>query len=117
EKLKAEVQSALAAEPDLRTTSQKDVVFAAFRDQDEGFRKLQDRLAKLKQDAPGVATTLVMKELPVARETHVFFKGDFTRPGAKVSPAVPSVLPPLAAGASPAQPFNRLDLAHWIVAT
>jgi len=114
--LKAEVQSALAVEPDLRSISQKDVVFAAFRDQEEGHRKLQDRLAKLKKDVPGVATTLVMKELPASRETHLFIKGDFTRPGEKVSPAVPAVLPPLTAGALPAQPFNRLDLARWIVA-
>jgi mono/diheme cytochrome c family protein len=117
QKLKPDAQAALAVQPDQRAATQKDVVFAAFRDQDEGFKKFQDRLKKLKNDAPKVITTLVMRELAEPRETHVFIKGDFTRPGEKVNPAVPAVLPPLGAGAARAQPLNRLDLARWIVAT
>src|SRR5207244_9172832 len=39
------------------------------------------------------------------------------RPGEKVDPAVPAVLPPLVASAASAQPLTRLDLARWIVAT
>jgi hypothetical protein len=117
QKLKAEVQAALAVQPDQRAAAQKDVVFAVFRDQDAGYKKLQDRLKKLRSDAPKVTTTLVMRELPDPRETHVFIKGDFTRPGEEVNPAVPAVLPPLVASAARAQPFNRLDLARWIVAT
>src|SRR5438094_910251 len=58
-----------------------------------------------------------MRELPEPRETHLFIKGDFTRPGEKVDPAVPAVLPPLVAGRARTQPLNRLDLARWIVAT
>src|SRR4029434_1072036 len=48
QKLKAEVQAALAVQPGQRAAAQEDVVFAAFRDQDEGYRKLQNRLKKLK---------------------------------------------------------------------
>jgi hypothetical protein len=117
QKLKEDVQAALAIQPDQRAAAQKDVVFAAFRDQDEGYKKLQDRLKKLKSDTPKVTSTLVMRELPEPRETHLFIKGDFTRPGEKVNPAVPAVLPPLVASAARAQPFNRLDLARWIAAT
>src|SRR6266568_6756352 len=117
QKLKEDVQAALAIQPDHRAAAQKNVVFAAFRDQDEGYKKLRERLKKLKSDTPKVTTTLVMRELPEPRETHVFIKGDFTRPGEKVNPAVPAVLPPLVAGRARAQPFNRLDLARWIVAT
>ena len=116
-KLKEDAQAALAIQPDHRAAAQKDAVFAAFRDQDEGYKKLRERLKKLKSDTPKVTTTLVMRELPEPRETHVFIKGDFTRPGEKVNPAVPAVLPPLVASAARAQPFNRLDLARWIVAT
>src|SRR5204863_6144821 len=47
---------------------------------------------------------------------HVLIKGDFTRPGTKVSPAVPAVLPSLGDDASRAHPLNRVDLARWIVA-
>ncbi|MBI2924505.1 MAG: PSD1 domain-containing protein [Verrucomicrobia bacterium] len=135
DKLKAEAKAALAVAADQRTTEQRDTVFAAFRDQDEGYKKLRDRLAKLKKDAPSVTSTLVMKELPQPRETHVFIKGDFTRPGDVVAPGVPAVLHPLAAairtepprlvaGESSGGPpyadsprhLNRLDLARWIVA-
>jgi hypothetical protein len=116
-KLKEDVQAALAIQLDQRVAAQKEVVFFAFRDQDEGYKKLQERLKKLKGDAPKVTTTLVMRELPEPRETHVFIKGDFTRPGEKISPAVPAVLPPLDVTAALGRPVNRLDLARWIVAT
>jgi hypothetical protein len=116
-KLKTEVQDALAVRPDQRAPAQQDIVVAAFRDQDESYKKLQERLKKLRNDTPSVTSTLVMRELPEPRETHLFVKGDFTRPGEKVDPAVPSVLPPLVTGGGRAQPLNRLDLARWIVAT
>ncbi|MBO0698221.1 MAG: PSD1 domain-containing protein [Zavarzinella sp.] len=69
-------------------------------------QKARERLAK---QEPGVATTMVVRERKVPRETHVMLGGDFTRPGAKVTPGFPNVLPgkPLAA--------SRLDLARWIV--
>ncbi len=137
DKLKAEVKAALAVPADERTAEQRDAVFAAFRDQNEGHKKLRDRLAKLKKDAPSVTSTLVMKELSQPRETRVFIKGDFTRPGDLVAPGVPAVLHPLSAavwtesprlvagegaGSPPdvdaaRPPPNRLDLARWIVAT
>jgi hypothetical protein len=50
-----------------------------------------------------------MQELPQPRESVVFIKGDFTRPGDRVTPAAPAILPPIAA-ANP----NRLDLARWL---
>ena len=117
QKLKADVGAALAIQPDQRSAAQKDVVFATFRDQDEGYKKFQERLKNLKSDTPKITTTLVMRELPEPRETHVFIKGDFTRPGEKISPGLPAVLPPLDASAAPAHPVSRLDLAYWIVAT
>jgi hypothetical protein len=59
-------------------------------------------------------TTLVMSERPKdPRTTHLFIKGDFTRPDVEVSPAVPAVLHPLKP-ASPTTKPTRLDLAKWI---
>jgi hypothetical protein len=116
-KLNAEALSALIIPPGQRTAGQIDLVFAAFRDQDEGYKKLVDRLAKLKKDAPTVTSTLVMKELLKPRESHVFIKGDFTRPGEMVIPAVPAVLHPMVANRSREHPLDRLDLARWIMAT
>ncbi|MCU1273562.1 MAG: hypothetical protein JWO48_993, partial [Bryobacterales bacterium] len=56
-------------------------------------------------------TVMVMQERPTARDTFVLRRGAYDRPGEKVSPGVPSVLPPLAAGSA----NNRLGLAKWLV--
>lgn len=61
--------------------------------------------------ARGVST-LVLEELSERRATHVFIKGDFTRPDAEVLPGTPTVLPPLPDNG---QIPNRLDLARWLV--
>jgi hypothetical protein len=55
-------------------------------------------------------TVMVMQEGP-PRETHLLLRGAYDRPGDKVSPGVPAVLPPLPAGA----PNNRLGFAKWLV--
>jgi hypothetical protein len=56
-------------------------------------------------------TTMVMQERPTPRDTFVLIRGQYDRPGAKVAPGVPTVLPPLAKGARP----DRLGLARWLV--
>ncbi len=61
--------------------------------------------------ARGVST-LVLEELSERRATHVFIKGDFTRPDAEVLPGTPAVLHPLP---SSERIPNRLDLARWLV--
>ncbi len=60
-------------------------------------------------------TTMVMRERPTPRETHILMGGDFTRPGAPVGPGTPGVLPN-AILATPAKTPTRLDLAQWLVA-
>ncbi len=55
-------------------------------------------------------TVMVMQEGP-PRETHLLVRGAYDRPGEKVSPGVPAVLPPLPAG----MPNNRLSFAKWLV--
>ncbi len=65
-----------------------------------------------KQEARvGVATTLVMKELPQPRETHILKRGNHKNLGDRVTPGTPAVLHPFPAG----QPLNRLGLARWLV--
>ncbi|MDQ6706271.1 MAG: DUF1549 domain-containing protein, partial [Acidobacteriota bacterium] len=59
----------------------------------------------------GFPTVMVMQESPQPRETHLLIRGAYERPGEKVSPGVPSVLPTLPAGV----PNNRLGLAKWLV--
>jgi len=95
-KLKAEVQKALKIPFAERTKKQKRIVYATYRSDDAEFKSRNSKLTKLEKKEPKPVTTLVMSELKEPRETVVFIKGDFTRPGARVMPDVPAVLHPLA---------------------
>ena len=55
-------------------------------------------------------TTLVMRELPEARHTMIFGRGDYKQPGEAVVPGVPAVLHPYSPGKG-----DRLALAKWLV--
>jgi hypothetical protein len=68
---------------------------------------LRDQRQRLLDTFP---TVMVMQEGP-PRETHLLIRGAYDRPGEKVSPGVPAVLPPLPAGV----PNNRLGFAKWLV--
>ena len=56
-------------------------------------------------------TVMVMKERPQRRDTFLLLRGAYDKPGEKVEPGVPAVLPPLPKGA----PDNRLGFAKWVV--
>ncbi len=56
-------------------------------------------------------TVMVMAEQPKRRDTFLLVRGAYDKPGDKVEPGVPAVLPPLSKGA----PNNRLGLAKWVV--
>jgi mono/diheme cytochrome c family protein len=72
---------------------------------------LARQIAGLKKELPAIPTTLIVRERPTPRETHIHIKGDFLRKGALVTPGAPAVLPPLSAK----DKYTRLDLAKWIV--
>ena len=55
-------------------------------------------------------TVMVMAELPVRRDTFLLIRGAYDKPGDKVEPGVPAVLPPLPKSA----PNNRLGFAEWV---
>jgi hypothetical protein len=75
---------------------------------------IEKQIAALKKKEPAVTTTLVLKERPTPRETHIHLGGDFLRKGKRVFPAVPAVMHMLQAATDNKSP-NRLDLARWIV--
>jgi hypothetical protein len=58
-----------------------------------------------------IPTTMVMSEMAAPRDTFVLLRGAYDKPGDKVTPAVPSFLPPMPEGL----PRNRLGLARWLV--
>jgi hypothetical protein len=111
-KLKDEVQTALLLLPAQRNEEQTKNAHAAFLEYDAGYKQLQKQLDKFKKDEPRITTTMVLQERMQPRESYVFIKGDFTRKGDPVTPAVLHVLQPM----PPTEQPTRLDLARWIVA-
>ncbi len=74
--------------------------------------ELKELRAEEKKLTAQIPTTMVMSELTAnPRETFVLARGDYRNQTEKVTPAVPSVLPPMEAGL----PANRLGLAKWLV--
>ena len=63
---------------------------------------------KLERSFP---TVMVMAERPEPRDTFLLTRGAYDKPGEKVLPGLPAVLPPLPPGA----PNNRLGFARWLV--
>ncbi|MBI3666641.1 MAG: DUF1553 domain-containing protein [Acidobacteria bacterium] len=84
-------------------------------DAPEPIRKLYAELTRLKLEKEQldevIPTTMVMAEMEKPRETFVLGRGDYRNHGEKVTPEVPSALPPLPKDA----PRNRLGLARWLV--
>jgi hypothetical protein len=68
---------------------------------------LKAQQAELKKEIP---TVQVMAEMAKPRDTFVLARGDYRNHGDKVTPGVPSFLPPLPRDA----PVNRLGLAEWL---
>ncbi len=91
--------------------SQRDYyqLFAFFNGQDEPALDLPLPAGMPKPNPKFKLTTLVLRERPAPRPTHILLGGDFTRPGASVSPKTPAVLPALEA-----KKPSRLDLARWL---
>ena len=79
------------------------------------FAELFVNLEQWREEQPAIEraipTTLVAKERTTPRDTFVLMRGEYDKPGEKVTPSVPSFLPPLPKGA----PANRLGLAQWLV--
>ncbi|MCY2959516.1 MAG: DUF1553 domain-containing protein [Planctomycetota bacterium] len=109
-------REALLSMAEMRTPEQQDLAHRAFRSRgSKAGRERAEQLAAARTalDAyrAGLPTALVLRELPVKRETHVLEKGSFLSKGERVYADTPSVLPPMPKGA----PHDRLGLARWLV--
>ncbi len=125
-KLQPDAREALKLPVEERTEKQKQILNKAFLAQDLRYQERKaNRDALLERHGlgpavpgdqqrkePKVTSTLIMRELPQPRETHIHLGGDFLRTGVRVYPAVPSVLPAMR---SAHEYPNRLDLARWLV--
>lgn len=58
-----------------------------------------------------IPTVMVMQESPQPRDCFVLVRGQYDKPGEKVTAALPAALPPLPVGV----PNNRLGVAKWLV--
>jgi hypothetical protein len=70
-------------------------------------RDARSALLKLRAAVPD---TMVMRDLPQQRSTHLLFRGQYDQPRDEVQPDVPEFLFPFPASA----PRNRLGLAQWL---
>ena len=114
-KLPANIRRMLAVAPDKRSKNQKTALRNYFISVHPTASKLQTEMTDLESrlqryEAP---TSLVMTEMAEARAATILQRGNFLSPGDSVSPAAPSILPPLPEGA----PQDRLGLAAWLVSS
>jgi len=67
--------------------------------------------AEQAQFLENVPTVMVMEELSQPKQTHVLTRGEYDKPGEKVTASIPESLPPMPDGL----PNNRLGFARWLV--
>jgi hypothetical protein len=80
----------------------------------DGAIKLAEARKKKADIEAGVPSTFIFKDLPKPRDSFVMDRGQYDKPGEKVEPATPAMLPPLVK-ASPEGRATRMDLAKWLV--
>ena len=114
----AETASQIAAKPPAqRSDTEKFVLRSMFLETGapEEVRTIAASLQKLILDREALQrtfpTVMVMAERPERRDTFLLIRGAYDKPGDKVEPGVPAVLPPLPQGT----PNNRLGFAKWVV--
>lgn len=78
-------------------------------------RQMQAQLNALYQEREAMErsfpTVMVMKEMAERRPTTILIRGEYNKPGERVEPGLPAMLPPL----PPGEANNRLGLARWMV--
>ncbi|HND55694.1 MAG TPA: DUF1553 domain-containing protein, partial [Pirellulaceae bacterium] len=114
------VQAAVKVDADKRNDEQKKLirehflqfVYAKTKPTFDAIQNQINDVTKKRNDLDGsIPATLVMADMPNPRDTFVLVRGQYDKKADKVGAAVPSILPPLPAGA----PANRLGLAKWLV--
>jgi hypothetical protein len=76
----------------------------------QAWRALVDARRRKTAFVDSLPTVMVMQERETPRDTFLLVRGAYDKPGDKVSPGVPAMLPPLPKGA----PNNRFGFARWL---
>jgi hypothetical protein len=85
--------------------------YTASEDAHRQFMELEELRAEKASLEWEIPTAMVMKEMEKPRDTYVLARGDYRNQAEKVTPGIPSVLPPLPPGVK----ADRLALARWLV--
>ena len=88
----------------------KEADFAVFRTTVPEWKSINDEIEAAWKNHPEGATTLVLDAREQPRMTALLKRGDFTKPGDRMSPGVPAVLNPLPKNAD----SSRLTFASWL---
>ena len=110
-KIPAHIVEILAKSQSDRNDVDQSVINTYFSEWDSGYAARLKGVAALKEAAPKIKSTLVMRESPSPREAYIHINGDFLRKGDAVQPGTPAVLPPLPSS----EGITRLNLARWLV--
>ncbi len=85
------------------------------RESSAPYRELVDEVAQWRRDKAAVEraipTTMIARDADKPRDTFILVRGEYDKKGDKVSPGVPSILPPWPKD----QPTNRFGLAKWLL--
>jgi hypothetical protein len=111
--LPAEAEQALLIPTAKRTPAQEQLLLREFLLRAPELARARAEIDRLRKQMPRHPTTLVFAERPRhhPRPTHLHRRGEFLQPAERVSPDVPSFLPPLPKGAL----HDRLHFARWLV--
>jgi mono/diheme cytochrome c family protein len=111
-----EIKDAFDRLPEKRTLSQRRGLIELYlaNAQDDESRAIYAELAPILKAVPRIETTMVVRERSEPRTSFIMLGGDFTRPGANVTPDVPSVLPDLPESRPGKTRPDRLGLALWL---
>jgi len=114
--LRRSIREIAAMPPETRSKAESDKLRFAFLDRasPKDIRRAGDELRIAQRERQlfweSIPTVMVMAE-GKSRDTFILKRGAYDNPGDRVTPGVPSVLPPLHSD----WPNNRLGLARWLV--
>ncbi len=112
ESVSGEIAQAVGKRSDQWTDKEKELLLKQSMSTNKAVQGLERQIAKLNTELKRLQpdTTEVMVELPMARETHMFERGDYRKPGKLVQATTPATLHSAIDG-----PQDRLALARWLV--
>ena len=109
--LKPREQTLLGIPPEERNDDQKEALDEVFLGTHAAYVERKKGIQAIEKIEPEIKHTLIMRELPQARQAYIHLGGDFLQKGVDVEPATPAALPAL-----PDKPsYTRLDFARWLV--